>query len=179
MKASALTRTVAEIGVMTALICILAPISIPVGPVPVSLGTLIMFLTVYVIGWKKGSLAVLFYLLLGMAGLPVLAGFAGGFDRFVGPTGGYLMSFLPMSAIAGFLVEKVRNTKLRPVWEFFSFLLAMAVNYAVGTAWLSYTSGTTFVAALGVGVLPFVAFDVIKVLIVLSVGPVVRRRLSR
>ena len=76
---------------MTALLCILAPLSIPIGPVPVSLQTLILFFTIFLLGTKGTLLSYLVYLLLGCAGLPVFAGYAAGFGRLAGPTGGYLV----------------------------------------------------------------------------------------
>ena len=63
---------------MTAVTCVLAPFSIPVGPVPISLTTLVIYISVYLLGWKMASLSCFVYILIGMAGLPVFSGFSGG-----------------------------------------------------------------------------------------------------
>ena len=74
---SSRTIALATIGVMSAVTCIIAPFSVPIGPVPVSLTTFVLFLSVYLLGWKKATLSVIIYLLIGMAGLPVFSGFSG------------------------------------------------------------------------------------------------------
>ena len=74
------TKTLALIGVMTAFICIMGPLSIqiPISPVPISLGTLAIYFAVYVLGMKKGIVSCLVYLLIGFVGLPVFSGFSSG-----------------------------------------------------------------------------------------------------
>lgn len=62
---------------MTAVTCILAPMSIPIGPVPISFTNLAIYLSLYLLGWKKGTISYLIYLLLGLVGLPVFSGFTG------------------------------------------------------------------------------------------------------
>ena len=79
-KVYMLTATAA----MTAVICVLAPFSIPVGPVPVSLTTLALYFSVYLLGWKMSSLSCIIYILIGMAGLPVFSGFSGGPGKLAG-----------------------------------------------------------------------------------------------
>ena len=92
-KTYALTAT----ALMTAVTCILAPLSVPIGPVPISLTNFVIFLSLYLLNWKKGTLSLLIYLLLGLAGLPVFSGFAGGIAKLAGPTGGYIIGFIPMA----------------------------------------------------------------------------------
>ena len=77
-------KTITETAIMAALICVLGPLSVPVGPVPVSLAPFAIFLTVCVLGEKKGTAAVLIYLLLGLVGLPVFSGFTGGPQKLSG-----------------------------------------------------------------------------------------------
>ena len=89
-------RQMAMIGVMTAVTCIAAPFSIPipVSPVPLSLTTFILYLSVYILGTRNAFISYVIYLLLGLVGLPVFSGFSGGFAKLAGPTGGYLIGFL-------------------------------------------------------------------------------------
>ena len=75
--------------IMTALMCILGPMSIPIGPIPVSFTNLVIYLAVYLLGTKGATISYLIYLLLGAVGLPVFSGYAGGLAKLAGPTGGY------------------------------------------------------------------------------------------
>ena len=78
---------------MAAVTCILAPLSVPIGPVPISLTNFAIYLSLYLLDWKKGTLSYLIYLLLGLVGLPVFSGFTGGLAKLAGPTGGYIIGW--------------------------------------------------------------------------------------
>ena len=93
---------------MTAITCILAPMAlpIPISPVPISLTNLVIFFMAYILGMKLSVASYVLYLLLGTVGLPVFSGFTGGVGKLLGPTGGYLIGFIFLAAIAGFFVEK-------------------------------------------------------------------------
>ena len=110
-KKSFTTFQMALIAVMAAITCILGPLSIPIpiSPVPISLTNLAIYLTVCLLGWKFGTISYLIYLLIGIAGLPVFSGFSSGFAKLLGPTGGYLIGFIPMAIICGFAFEKFSN----------------------------------------------------------------------
>ena len=84
------TYQLAVTGLMTALTCILGPMSLalPFTPVPISLTNFVVFLSVWLLGWRLGTVSYLIYLLLGLAGLPVFSGFTGGAGKLLGPTGG-------------------------------------------------------------------------------------------
>lgn len=73
--------------VMAAVTCVLAPMSIPIGPVPISFTNLAIYLSLYLLGWKRGTVSYLVYVLIGMVGVPVFSGFTGGMGRLLGPTG--------------------------------------------------------------------------------------------
>ena len=81
---------------MAAVISIIAPISIviPLSPVPISLGTFIILLNVFVLGGKYGTISTLIYILLGFIGLPVFTGWTGGVSKVLGPTGGYIIGYI-------------------------------------------------------------------------------------
>ena len=160
-------------GVMAAVLCAIAPISIPIGPVPVTLATLVVYLTAYLLGWKWGTAACLAYLLAGLAGLPVFSGYGAGTGVLLGPTGGYLIGYLPRALASGWTVE---HTDKRWV-QLLGMVGGTAVCYALGTAWYCVQSGNPLGVALGFCATPFLPFDLGKMLAVLAVGPVVRRRL--
>ena len=160
---------------MTALICVLGPFSLPIGPVPIALTNFVIFITLYVIGMKRGLIAVALYLLIGLIGLPVFSGFGAGIGKLVGPTGGYLIGYLPMALMAGAAIDIF--WKNRPI-SIAAMTLSTVVLYIIGTAWLAHTQGITFMAALMVGVVPFAAEDFLKIVLCAAIGPVLKERVD-
>ena len=142
-------------GLMTAVFCLLGPLSlnIPISPVPISLGMLALYFVTSVLGMKLGTFSVLAYILLGLAGLPVFTGFTGGAGKLLGPTGGYIIGYIFMALICGFFVDKWGN---RLIMEILGMVLGTAVCYLFGTVWLAYLASYTFYQALAAGVLPYI-----------------------
>jgi len=175
-KKSFTTFQMALIAVMAAITCILGPLSIPipVSPVPISLTNLAIYLTVCLLGWKFGTISYLIYLLIGIAGLPVFSGFSSGFAKLLGPTGGYLIGFIPMAIIAGIVIDKFTNRGI----QILGMIVGTAICYAFGTAWFCFQSGYTVGAALAVCVIPFIPADLCKMVIAMIIGPMVRKRLG-
>ncbi|MBX4266671.1 biotin transporter BioY [Clostridium estertheticum] len=162
------------IGVMAAVICILGPLSLPIGIVPISLTNLAIYFSVYVLGQKRGTLSYIVYLFIGLVGLPVFSGFSGGFTKLFGPTGGYLIGFIFMAFISGFFIDKF-PTKIYMC--LLGMILGTIVTYIFGTAWLAYQLNMTFNASLAIGVLPFIPGDIVKMVIALLIGPQIKKRL--
>ena len=169
-------RRLVLIAMMTAITCILAPLSIPipVSPVPISLTNLVLLISVYILGWKDASISFIIYLLLGLAGLPVFSGFSGGLGKIAGPTGGYLAGFIFMTVIAGLAVDIFSGKRLPAV---IGMALGTAVAYAFGTAWLAIQMDLTFISALSIGVLPYLAGDTLKIILAVIAGPLLKKRL--
>lgn len=168
------TYILTSTALMTAVTCILGPLAIPIGPVPVSLTPLAVFLSVYILGTKRGTLACILYLIIGAVGVPVFSGFTGGLGKLAGPTGGYLIGFIFMALISGWFIFRFYD---RIVIQFLGMVLGLAVLYAFGTAWLAFSAGMSFGAALAAGVLPFIAFDLVKIAISIFLGRTIRKRL--
>jgi biotin transport system substrate-specific component len=168
-------KTMTCIALMSAVMCILGPLSIPIGPVPITLTNLVIFITVYLLGMKYGAVSYLIYFLLGLAGVPVFSGYTGGPAKVLGPTGGYLIGFFLMAVIAGLFTDRFRRNKVICI---LGMVLATAVMYALGTVWLMFEASLTFGAALAAGVLPFIWEDLIKIVLSAFLGPVLRSRLS-
>ena len=160
---------------MTAVICILAPLSIPIGPVPISFTALAIYLSLYLLGWKLGTVSCLIYILLGAVGLPVFSGFSGGIGKLLGPTGGYIIGFLPMAALAGAIIERYHNRFI----QFSAMTAGMALCYVFGTIWFCIVMKTTVAAALSACVFPFIPGDMIKIMIALTGGPILKKDYSR
>lgn len=172
------TKEVTLIGLMTAVICILGPLSIPLpfSVVPISFANLAICFTVYILGWKNGTISCLIYLILGLAGVPVFAGFSGGFDKFAGPTGGYLVGFIFLALISGLFIEKFKGKiYMHAIGMFFG----MAVTYLLGTVWLSWQLGLTFWQGLLMGVIPYIPGDIFKIVAALMLGPKLRKNVER
>lgn len=163
-----------SIGVMTSVICILGPLSIPIGLVPISFTNLAIYIALYVLGMAKGTLSLIIYLLIGFIGLPVFSGFTSGPSKLLGPTGGYLIGFIFMSLIAGFCIDKF-STK----WylSIIGIIIGTAVCHSFGTVWLAYQTNMSASAALAAGVIPFIPGDLTKILISAYIGPKIRSRL--
>ena len=162
---------------VTAITCILAPLSIPipVSPVPISLTNLVLLISVYVLGWKDAAVSYIVYLLLGAAGLPVFSGFAGGPAKIAGPTGGYLLGFIFMTILAGIFVERFLENRFLIVT---GMILATVIAYIFGTAWLAFQMDLSFTAALSIGVLPYLPGDTAKIVLAVLTGPVLKSRLK-
>lgn len=168
--------------VMAAVICVLGPISmaIPISPVPISLASMAVYLAVTVLGMKLGTLSCLIYLLLGLVGLPVFAGGSAGAAKLFGPTGGYLVGYLFLALIAGAFVGRYTENKWKSIaFAALGMVLGTMVLYALGTAWLAYSAGMDFQAALWAGVIPFIPGDLVKMVIAVLLGSAVRGRLLR
>lgn len=170
------TKNLALIGLMSAVLCILGPISlpIPVSPVPISLGMLAVYLTVYILGMKKGTISVCIYILLGLVGLPVFTAFGSGIGKVLGPTGGYLVGYIFIALISGFFIDRWKTNQ---VLIFLGMILGTAVCYLLGTAWLAIQGGMSFAAALAAGVIPFIPGDLAKIVITMLVAAPVRKAL--
>ena len=176
MKITDNTKNLTFIALMTAFICILGPLSIPIGPVPVSLQNFAIYLALYIVGMKRGTIAFLLYMLLGLVGLPVFAGFTGGLQKIVGPTGGYLVGFIFMTVLAGWVLDNYYQNRILCVAGMF---LATCIPYLLGTLWLSHSAGMRLASVFAVGVMPFVLEDLAKMVVAAIVGPRLRERLDK
>lgn len=170
------TRQLTLIGVIAAVTCILGPLSLPIGIIPISLTNLVIYFAVYALGKKRGTLSYIVYLFIGLIGLPVFSGFSGGFPKLFGPTGGYLIGFIFMAFISGIFIDKFSNTFYMC---FLGMVIGTIITYIFGTAWLAYETKMTFNAALAVGVFPFIPGDIIKIVIATLIGPQIKNRLIK
>lgn len=153
------TKQLVRIALMAAVLCVLAPWKIPVGPIPITLASFGVYLAAGVLGPLEGTIAVVIYVLLGAVGVPVFSGFTGGAGCLLGVTGGYILGYIPCAAVSGLLMG--RNA---PLWRRIAALLAgTAVLYALGTAMYCLQSGKALAAALAACVVPFLPLDAVKI----------------
>jgi len=154
-----------------ALISAGAYLAIPIGPVPIALQSLFVLLAGLVLGSRWGLAAVGIYLLAGAIGLPVFAGGTGGIGRFIGPTGGYLLSYLPAVFLIGTISEQSNDKVLFAV---FAMICGSTVVYAFGVSWLKAMTGMDWTKAVSVGMLPFLIGDVIKIAVAVPIARTLR-----
>lgn len=170
------TQQMALVAIMTALTCILAPFSLPIGPVPISLTNLVIYFSLYLLGWKFGTLSYVIYLLIGLVGVPVFSGFSAGPAKLFGPTGGYLIGFIPMAIIAGIVIDKYTEKWLLCL---LAMIIGTIVCYALGTTWLAYEAKMDMMAALWAGVIPFIPGDLVKMALAILIAPKIRAQVCR
>jgi len=148
-----------------------AYLSIPIGPVPIVLQSLFILLSGLLLGRRWGLAAVGVYLLAGACGLPVFAGGMGGIGRLVGPTGGYLVGFLPAVYLIGAISEKGRE---RIIFDVIAMICGSMVIYAFGVAWLKTLTGMSLAKTLAVGMVPFIPGDVLKIAAAVPIAKALR-----
>ena len=142
----------------SAILAVSAWVSLPIGPVPVSLQSLAVLVIGGLLGSRLGSMAVVLYLLEGAIGLPVFAGGQGGMAALFSATFGFKLAFIPAAFIAGLAVEKGMDKKFWYALPLFA--LAHQIIFVGGVLWLAAFIG--FEKAFAVGYLPFMGIDVIK-----------------
>lgn len=156
---------------MAALTAAGAFIAIPIGPVPIVLQNLFVLLSGLLLGSRWGLAAIGAYLLAGALGLPVFAGGAGGIGRLAGPTGGYLIGYLPTVYVVGLISEKTEN---RVIFDILAMLCGEVIIYACGVSWLKYQAALTWPKAMTIGMLPFLPGDVLKIAAAIPIAKAIR-----
>ncbi|MUM77737.1 biotin transporter BioY [Pseudodesulfovibrio sp. F-1] len=133
---------------------------VPIGPVPVSMQPLFVFLAGFALGPRRGAMAVGLYLLAGALGLPVFSGGRSGLGHLFGPTGGYLLGWLLTAWVCGMAR---RQDGTIPWLRGAGFgLTALALLYAAGAAWLKFALSLSWHKAWLAGVVPFIPWDALK-----------------
>lgn len=168
-------RQLCCVALMSAVMCLLGPLAIPIGPVPISVMTLIIYVTMYVLETKLATVSCMIYLLLGFAGVPVFAGYTGGAAKLLGPTGGYLVGYICLTLTGGYIMERFSYKRIGCL---FGMVLGTAVLYAFGTVWFMILMKCGLGYALSLCVVPFLIGDLAKIVLAELVGQEVRKRLK-
>lgn len=185
VKTSAQIRAAVLCGLFAAFTAVFSQISLPIGPVPISCSLIAVYLAGLFLPVKTAALSQLVYLLLGIIGVPVFAGFQSGAARLAGPTGGYLLVY-PVMALILSLAMVIYDKKLarkslaaRAAYIVSAMLVSLIVCYAAGTAWFTVFSGSSFQKALSLTVVPFIAGDIAKIVLCTVVTISARERLKK
>lgn len=166
------------VGVFTALMCILAPVSIPIEPVAITLATLMVYLIGACFSWKIAPWIIALYIALGSFGLPIFSKFQGGFQVVLGPTGGFIWGYLLGVIAESLLITLLKNKRwIYPV----AMLLATVLIYAFGLTWfMIYMGGKyEFGHAMMVCVVPFLPGDAAKIVLASIIGYRLRQIFDR
>ncbi|MCF6092614.1 biotin transporter BioY [Microaerobacter geothermalis] len=175
LKMLILTGLFAAITVIFARISFTTPLS---ESVPFTLSIIAVTLTGAVLGSRYGALAMIVYLLLGIAGAPVFAQGTSGIGIIVGKTGGYLIGYVVAAFVVGWIVEQAaKRDKLSYGWFLFANLVGLFFIYLLGAFQLKLVLSLTWGKALAAGVYPFVPFDIIKMMISAYLGSILVSRL--
>lgn len=169
------TRNMTLTAMLTALLCAAGPVTLPVGPIPLSLTTAVLMLMALLLGAGRATACCGVYLMLGLLGVPVFSGFTGGVGALMGPTGGFLLGYLPLTALCGFLCGRTERRLLQGA----AFCAGTLLLYLLGTAWYAWHTGVSPMTALGVCVLPFLPGDILKIAAVLLGGNAIKSRLKK
>ena len=146
-------RNMALCGMFTAVLTVCAWLSIPMGDLVISLQTFGIFLTLGLLGGRRGSIAIFVYLLLGAVGLPVFSGFRGGVGHLIGVTGGFLWGFL-ISGLVYWALERFRRVP--------AMIAGLLACYGCGCLWFCFYSGGGIGLILLRCVVPFLIPDLVK-----------------
>ena len=155
-------KNMALCGLFTAILALCAWLSIPMGDMVITLQTFGIFLTLGLLGGKRGSITLCVYLLLGAVGAPVFSGFRGGLGALLGTTGGYIFGFM-LTALTYWILTSIKDT---PLTRLLAMVLGMLLCYICGSWWYMtrYLSGgqLTLGLVLMKCVIPYLIPDAIK-----------------
>lgn len=167
-------RNITMIGLFAAVLCVLSPWAVNIGPIPLTFATFGVYLIGAVLGGGYGTLAVFVYLLVGAAGVPVFSGFSGGLHKIVGVTGGYLLGYIPCVFVTGKLISVLKN---KVWWYSAAMVMGTAVLYLFGTVWYIWQTGNSVLSALLLCVVPFLPGDIVKIMAASALGYELKKRL--
>jgi len=145
-----------------ALTAILSQIIIPIGPVPINLATFAVFCAGALLGSKLGALSLALWAAIGAVGVPVFTMFRSGFGALLGPTGGYIIGYIPAAFVVGLIIEKINIEKKAFLYPL-SMLAGMLIYFSLGTAWFMFSTNTGLWEALMICVIPFLPGEAIKI----------------
>ena len=167
---SAVRNAVLVLG-LTALTAVAAQISIPLPftPIPLTLQTFAVLAGAAALGAERAVIAQVLYVVLAVAGVPVLAGGKSGGEAVIGATGGYLLGFVVASYVVGAIAERGATRKVSTT--VLAYVAGSAVIYTLGASWLAYSTGNTIGWAITHGVAPFLIGDAIKAIAAGAVLP--------
>ena len=157
------TKMLTLCGLFAAMTAVFSQIAFDIGPIPINLAMLSVFIAGGLLGAKYGMISQIVYVLLGAIGAPVFSHFSGGFGIVIGPTGGYIIGYIASAFITGFLAKKIKAPK--SIGLIISMIIGLIVCYAFGTAWYMFITKNDLLYALTWCVFPFLIGDALKIIV--------------
>jgi len=172
MKLNLSTKEITLVGMCAALMAIFSQLSIPLPftSVPITLQVFGIVILSVIVGAKIGTISIIVYELIGAIGLPVFANFHGGYNVFLGPTGGYLIGFIIMAFLIGYASSKQNKILL-----FIAAYIGVTADLLIGTLYLKIVAGMNMQSALIAGLYPFIIKDFITIAIAVLIGLKVKK----
>ncbi len=172
------SESVAFCGLAIALLAVSAWVTVPLGPIPFTLQTMMLAFVVLLFPAREAVISVAGYVAIGAIGVPVFSGMKGGLASIMGPTGGFIIGFV-LGAIAAVLVLKAwrapKSKALGLVREYVAAFVLLAISYVCGWAQLMAVAGMDPMAAFLAGIAPFIVLDAIKTIIGVSLAHALRQ----
>ena len=172
------TKDMILCAVFAAVLSVFSVMTIPIGIVPITMSVFGVLITAVILGWKKGLISTIIFILLGCVGLPVFSGFKGGVQVLVGPTGGYITGYLLMVLVVGAVSDKIKTAK----WQIavlclcIACVVGVAICYIFGTIQYILIAEKTIGQALALCVYPFIPLDMLKCIAAAGIGYTIRSR---
>lgn len=165
-------RMLTRCAMLVAMLCVCGWLTVPMGDLALTMQTFGVFLTLYLLGGRLGTVTIFAYLLLGAVGLPVFSGFRGGLGMLLGATGGYLIGFM-VTGLVYWAVEKIFGVRGAAA----GMLLGLLGCYAFGSGWylLVYAEKSALIAVILKCVAPFLIPDLLKLIFAVSLGKRLRK----
>ncbi len=175
------TKDLTKMALFVALIAVGAFISIPIGPVPFSLQNFFVFMTGLLLTPAQAFLTVLIYVLLGLIGIPIFAGFTGGFQYVFSPTFGFLISFI----IGAYVISKLAHKETKFSKVMLVLILAEVIFYAIGLPYfyliMKNLNGNPMHISkiMGLAMIPFIIPDMVKALVAAIIAPRIKKAINK
>ncbi len=151
------TKKITQTALFTAIMIICSQITIPTGIVPFSLSIFAIYFIALSVDRNQAVMAIVIYILLGVVGLPIFAGFGSGVSKIMGPTGGFIVAY----PIMAFIVSTITKSN-KILSHIIAITLSTAVCYLLGTVWYSYVLAVDIKTAIITVALPYIPFDILK-----------------
>ena len=168
-------RNIIYTALSAGLLCVLSPFALPLGVIPITLCTFIIFLVSYINKPKTAIISVLLYIILGAAGLPVFSGFSSGIWHILSPSGGFIFGYIPMSMLLCFGFRgKDGFVKRMAVTSFATLLL-----YFCGITWYMLWINADIRASVMFSFVSFIPGDLIKIMIFSLISPKIKQLVNK
>lgn len=154
-------KIITYIAIFASMLAVISPLTINISIVPFSFATLMIYIIGAISKKSEGLISILIYIFLGIIGLPVFSGYTGGIGVLLGVTGGFIIGYIPCSILVNMIV---RINKKNIFLYFLSMILGTMFCYLCGCFWYMYLTDSSFVETLIICVVPFIIFDLIKII---------------